>query len=373
MKHYGKKEYTKLYTIMLTVLVVIVFINLLQGMGLKSELIEKVNEAKEQLRPAVIELKVINSDCDDCFDISSNVNSIKGGNVNITKEETLEATEAQELISKYNIKKLPTIIVTGELDKLSLSNFEESNEALIFSHQTPPYVDLELNRVVGRISATIITGESCEQCSDWSQFLAAMKQQGMNINAEKVIDSQSSEARNLIVKHKITKLPTLVFSSEIRAYNNELTQVLPRLGSFAADGTFAITEVPLPYYDLSTNSVRGLVEFIALTTEKCSNCYDVERINRGILANFNLINYATKKVDIDSAEGKELISKYNIKRAPTFLLLGDLDSYPSLKRVWNSVGTVESDKTYVFRDPDSRARPIYYDLTENKVVEGGKQ
>jgi len=44
--------------------------------------------------------------------------------INVTKEETIELDGASELIEKYGITKIPSIIVMGDVDNLKLTGFE---------------------------------------------------------------------------------------------------------------------------------------------------------------------------------------------------------------------------------------------------------
>jgi len=358
---------------MIVVLVAFTAINLIQSSSLQGKLVDKLAEMKELSRPAELELTIINSNCNDCFDISSIVDQVKSGNVNITNELSLSAVEAQDLITKYNIEKLPSLIVKGELEKVQLSNFDESEDVLLFSQQLPPFVNVKTGSVVGRVTAITIREESCEKCSDVSQILAAMKQSHINIISERVIDSDSKEARSLITKYGISKLPTLVLSSDIRAYNNEVTQALPEIGVFANDGSFVTREANPPYYDLATNSVRGLVDLTILKSSSCTNCYDAESFHGPIIARLGIALSDVKKVDVNSAEGKELVSKYNVVEIPTILLNGDTDSYSHLPQIWANVGTIEPDKTFVFRKVKEITRQTYFDLKQNKVIEGGQQ
>jgi len=70
--------------------------------------------------------------------------------------------------------------------------------------------------------------------------------------------------------------------------------------------------------------------------------------------------------DISSPQGKDLIAKYNITKAPTLLISPEAKAYDTLTQVWTEVGTVESDGWYVFRATEQMGN--YTDLLTNQVM-----
>jgi hypothetical protein len=76
-----------------------------------------------------------------------------------------------------------------------------------------------------------------------------------------------------------------------------------------------------------------------------------------------------RTVEVNSAEGKDLIKKYKITAVPTILLSGDLEEYENFQQVWPQVGTVEADGMHVFREPGEKIMGSYKDLKTGKLVE----
>src|SRR3989338_11653147 len=100
------------------VLGLVLLLNIFLASGLNGLIGEKVALLKESVKPAKLQLTIIeDKTCKDCFDITDTVDSIKGTNVEITKEEKLDFSSAKGLVKKYGIKKIPTIIVAGEIKK----------------------------------------------------------------------------------------------------------------------------------------------------------------------------------------------------------------------------------------------------------------
>ena len=144
---------------------------------------EKVNEAKEIakefLRPAKLEVtKILLSDCEECFDIETALESIKKQNVNVTEERTIYLNEnyAKEIIDKYNIEKIPTLIISGETNKTEqLKSFFESigdfpdERNIIFTGLKPPYYDVSSAKVIGKVSVINIVDSLCKECTSLNQ------------------------------------------------------------------------------------------------------------------------------------------------------------------------------------------------------------
>src|SRR3989344_5522978 len=78
---------------------------------------KRISEARELARPAVLNVVKIGAEgCGDCYSVDAVLSQIKTTDVNVTKELSLdmESSEAKALIEKYNVKKLPALIITGE-------------------------------------------------------------------------------------------------------------------------------------------------------------------------------------------------------------------------------------------------------------------
>ena len=70
------------------------------------------------------------------------------------------------------------------------------------------------------------------------------------------------------------------------------------------------------------------LELIILTDSACSECIDISPATSSVKeANTNIIN--EKTVDINSGEGKELITAFAIAKAPSIVLLGETDKFSS--------------------------------------------
>ncbi|MDO8661369.1 MAG: hypothetical protein Q7K43_05760, partial [Candidatus Woesearchaeota archaeon] len=351
-------------------LVIILLVNSFQIGTITGDINEKIEKNEEASKPALLQLTVVtDSSCKECSSINEVVAKIKSGKVNITKEDTLDfkSEKVKEFISKYKIEKIPTVIVTGDIDKYNNPDLLKKDGFMIFAAPKPPYINTESGNVIGAVKLTLISDKDCPQCTDLNTFSAQFKQLGIAITKEDKFDVTDSKGNNLVQKYNIEKVPTLIFSSDAAAYD-EFAQGFPQVGTIEKDGTFVMRTIPPPYMNVPQNKIYGLVDLTYLTDNSCTECYNVTLHNQ-ILANpqgFNLKLQSEKYVDISSAEGKEIVKKYNITSVPTVLMSKDAGEYQLLVQTWPRVGSVESDGSFVFRDL-TVMRGKYKDLVTNKL------
>lgn len=220
----------------------------------------------------------------------------------------------------------------------------------------------EANRPAN-LDLTLLTDAACQDCFNLNSVLDNIKKENVKINSQKTIDSAGDEGKQLVAKFAIKKLPTFLIKGELEK-NSTLTKFFAQTGDIIND-TFVFRQIGGPYVDTATGKVKGRVNLVLLTDITCMECYDVTQ-HEIILKQFGLQPTA-KVLDIKSAAGSALRNKYGIKLAPTFILSGDVNEYPSFKTVWPQVGTVAYDGAYIF----TKGVPfmgVYKDLTTNKIV-----
>jgi len=349
----------KIKKIALVILGLVLIINIILLTSITQEFNKRIKEAKESARPADISLTIINADCKDCHDINELVDMIKKANVNIKEENILVKEKASDLITKYGIQKLPSVIITGEIDKVKITGFEQKDDALIFNEQLPPYFDLKTNNIVGLVELTLITDPSCTECTDLTQTIPSLKQV-LIITKETTLTK--TQASSLITKYKIEKLPSLILSKDASLYT-EIASSWNAYGTIEEDGSLIFRNVLPPYKDLETNKVRGVVKLTSITDNTCAECYNVST-HELILDRYGV--YIKNKETIDITQAKSLIDKYKIEKVPTIILTGDIEIYTSLTQVWQQVGTIETDGAYVFRSVEQMGK--YRDLKTGKVA-----
>ncbi len=218
-----------------------------------------------------------------------------------------------------------------------------------------------------RIDVITIIDSSCRQCFDIDSVLSALAgSEKLTIGKERTVEFSSADGRSFIEKTKITKIPAIIVTGEADK---------PSLDSFwgsawekaSLDGKSAMVfGNPLPpYKDLATDEIKGLVKLVFLNDSSCSACYDV-LLHKMILQRFGLSIAEETTYDAGSDEGKELMSKYNITKIPTFVLTKDAAVYSGLNLVWSQVGTIEEDGSYVFRSTEVMG--AYKNMTTGEIV-----
>jgi hypothetical protein len=364
-----KSNLDKFLTIGIFVLLGILLFNSFFVFSVGKSLNVKIEEAKELARPAELGLIKIESSCSDCFDINKIAEVLKeSSDLKITKEKSLlrNSENAIKIIEKYGIEKLPTIILTGEIEKASIQNFKQVDDVLIFDSIFPPYEDAATKKIIGKVSSIIISDNNCDVCTDLGLILQNLKQSGVFVDKEEEFDFSGTKAKELISKLDIEKLPALLLSDDIEAYP-DIVQSMNRAGLKKQD--YYIIESQAPYIEAASGKLRGSAKLTFLDDSSCSECYDV-KIHRSILTRLGLAIDEEEKIDTSSEEGKQLISQYDIESVPTIILTGDLEVYENFNNVWPQVGTVEDDGTYVFREITAMGQGMVYKDVATGEIKG---
>lgn len=269
------------------------------------------------------------------------------------------SSEAQALISRYNLTTLPAVIIEGEVArdsefvaawKESVGSLEGGN-ALVTRFEYPPYYDLKNKTVVGLAEAIGIKASGCLECGDPGMFISSLESQpiSMAFTNSTVYDENDSRAQALISQYNITKLPVLFLSEEGASAYPVFAQIKP-LGAIE-DGWFILRDVVPPYVDLADNrSIRGLVKATYLVNSSCAECFNISSLSTYLSQTSGVVIVDEKTYELDSAEGAALREKYNITMVPTLIFSSDVKYYYQFEEVWtDQSNTVEQDGSFVFR------------------------
>lgn len=368
---FGKLEIILYVFVILIVALSIVNFSIIYSADQKVK--QSIRLAEEQNIPAKFDLiKLSDSSCSNCFDIDSVINSLKKGNVNVTSEKILDisSNEAKELVKKYSIQKLPTLIVSGEISKVStLSNNnwkkDSLNQSVFYLSVSPPYLDISTNKIKGLVSLSNLVDESCPKCADLSGVAGFLKQSGVVFSSEKTFNYNTSEGQDLINKFGIKKIPALVISEDVLDYP-AIAEVWPQLNATKKEGFYALHTNNPPYRDLTTGKIEGLVTMLYLKDFSCASCYNVLDNKQILESNLGLVFGNDTVVDINSTDGKKLLNKYNITKVPIILVSPEASLYVDFVSVWPQVGDTANDSWFVMRKPGLLG--TYKDLEKNQTV-----
>jgi hypothetical protein len=328
---------------------------------------------RESTRPALLSMvRIVDANCLTCTTVGSLSDPIKNNSdVKLGDVKTLEfsSLDAKALIMKYNITRVPALIVSGEFKKDNVVSIWGQLGArmlpdAVIIEANPPYVDTSNSQEVGLVSVTYLVDSSCTVCVNLTGVVNTLEQGGMAVSKITTIEYTSPQGQQEILNHDIKHIPALVFSNDIAAYP-QIVQLFAQINATERNGSYALHATDPPYLDLTQNKVVGLVNVILLNDSSCKTCYDLN-LHLQILARFNVQISNTQNIDISSTDGQNLLSKYNITKVPTLLVSPDAVLYQNLNAVWPQVGTVASDGWFVFRSAEVMG--IYHELSTGKII-----
>lgn len=338
----------KLSWILVVVLGILVLYSAYTSLTLGHSVSVQKAAEEEATRAAKIDIITItDSSCTDCYAIENVVTKLKAENVDVVQESTLDVhdAQAQTLLSTYAIQKIPTLIVTGEIDRNSsgITGLEKKDDALIFRDVAPVYYDVATGTYKGRVQFRTILNSACTDCYDISKFTKALKT-AVSVSSETSEDMKDASAD--IAAYKIKELPALIITGDLSLYP-KVEASLAQLGTKVGDALVLTANSTPPYWDIASSSTKGLVDVTYITDVSCATCYNV-KVHKTVLENYGVAVKNETTVDVSSSEGKSLLAKYNISAVPTIVASSDLKYYASLVKLWPQVGVVASDGSYVF-------------------------
>ncbi len=218
------------------------------------------------------------------------------------------------------------------------------------------------------IEVTKILAQSCSDCFDISVVDSALAQ--LNVKtSEKTLDYTSAEAKQLISKYKIIKIPTVLITGEVEKAGIDFWN---QVGTNENDGTLVL-RFGAPYIDPASGAEIGRVQLIELSDKTCSSCYNVSIQENILKQGFGISLSKITGYDVSSSDGTRLVSQYNITKVPTIIMSPDVKYYESIQGIWKQVGTIENDGWYVFRNMQALNGITYNDLSLNKTINATAQ
>ncbi|MEM3411713.1 MAG: hypothetical protein QW735_02045 [archaeon] len=242
------------------------------------------------------------------------------------ENKSIPYKDSDEYIEKYNISKLPAIIVYGDFVKDYFQLLNESGlrkideKTYVIETTSVPFMDAKSKVVRGLINAVEIYDENCSECFNFSSFIENLKARSIKIVNYTRIDYRKTP---LTKEYNISLIPTLFLSEDAYFYKN-LLEFWINIGSFEKSGLLTRTTYP-PFLNLSSKEYVGFVELIEIKVNSCPECFNVTRLESALRNRVKFRNITT--YDYSEKKAKELIKKYNISFAPTILLSKDIYYY----------------------------------------------
>ncbi|MFH1393345.1 MAG: hypothetical protein ABIH29_00510 [Candidatus Micrarchaeota archaeon] len=219
-------------------------------------------------------------------------------------------------------------------------------------------------------TVTVITYDGCEDCNSTVYLLGQLKDLEPNFNftlAEAIMVAHDSpEGIRLIEKYGIGMLPTMIVSSEASVDTTFSGVWAANVGTIESDGSFVFRKIYPPYFEASSDSVRGFVDAYVISPERCDECEDLNGFIDYLAGDMVLITFSSRQSLNESDDlAQELIGRYNITKLPVFLLSNEVTVYPVYGEQLALIVSPEADGWQVLSD----WFPPYVDLgNDHKIV-----
>ncbi|MFH1221816.1 MAG: hypothetical protein V1492_01890 [Candidatus Micrarchaeota archaeon] len=198
------------------------------------------------------------------------------------------------------------------------------------------------------VTALVITAPNCEKCVGADLVLANYEQEiaGSEKLDKRRIDPGSDQGKELIQRYRIEKLPTLLLMRNDAWDYITFSNWLNGSGTMEADNTLVLRKVQLPYYDVKTGQVQGMVHIMLLVNGSNSAA---SATADAMAASYNLV-YTKLELNASSIEAQQAMTTYNIAKLPAILISPEAAVYPGFTQAWLAANnTIEKDGTFVLR------------------------
>ncbi len=293
--------------------------------------------------------------CGDCFDMNELIPKlIKEQDIYFkdTQEVDYQSKKGQELIKKYNVRKIPALIIKSrDIEKISLKIFEKNQVLIkkdyILFEGGVPYIDLFTEEKRGFVNLIEIQESSCSECESYFSFIKQLEEAGMKKENLLFLDSNSEQGKKLIKENNIQSLPALLTDKEFKEYW-WITKAIG--GNIEEKKDYLLfTNKVYPYFDLNTKEIKGKVKATYLINQSCEDCFNPAELGNAF-KQLGVYIGSEEKIDLSDSAGRLLIKKYNITSIPTIILSKEINDYFGMKKLLNQIGTIENDGAFIFRN-----------------------
>lgn len=184
------------------------------------------------------------------------------------------------------------------------------------------YVYMPKSTGVKQYSVEVIEiSGNCEDCFDIKSLAdTIIKENNIKVKSKKTLDYTSQESKEIVNKYNIKTIPALVV----------LSRDIEKIGIdekiFSIKNDYALFDKSVPYIDLETNEVRGVVKLIEIKTDNCMECTPLSQMQTQFeKLGVKIKDYET--VSSSSERGKELIGNNNLTFTPALLVSEDIEEY----------------------------------------------
>jgi len=163
----------------------------------------------------------------------------------------------RELIAKYNITRVPTLVISKEagssiafLDAWGKNRLgtQESDGTYVMRNPAPPYYDVDKRNFVGEVTVIEIVDSDCSQCLNLTYLYDYFWRAGIPLANITSVDHSSAQGQELTGRYNITKTPSAIISKDAEVYDL-FDEVQSGAGIRKEDGAYVFKDPFPPYYD----------------------------------------------------------------------------------------------------------------------------
>jgi hypothetical protein len=207
--------------------------------------------SQEKILGIVSIITVKDSSCAQCIDMEGLTNIFKESGVTVAEEKVLEydSPEGSDLVARFGIKEVPTLVVSGDItDYASINQLwdqlitVEKEGFYVIPAVQSPYRVIDTGEITGLVRLVNLVDSSCTDCYDVSAHAPVIARLGVAVNQTETHDISSAQGKTLLAKYGITKVPTILLSPEASVYVM-LNQVWSQVGTVESDGWYVFREM----------------------------------------------------------------------------------------------------------------------------------
>lgn len=210
-------------------------------------------------------------------------------------------------------------------------------------------------------SINIIEITGCEDCLNITAAGDSFVKENVKIKSRKSLDYNSEEAKKLIEKYGIEKIPVLIITGDV---DQLVTDGILDKNVFSIKGKIAIFDKPVPYLSLASGEINGLVSLKEIRGD-CIECIGLSQI-RERLEGFGVKIKEYEIIPASSEQGKNLVKENKLSFLPSLLISKNIEEY------WWVFGQIKSSfidnkDYYVFKTPIPPYKEISTGMTKGIV------
>src|SRR3989304_6070903 len=174
-----------------------------------------------------------------------------------------------------------------------------------------------------------ISDNTCVQCASVNLLSAPISgSNSTKILSTSTIDFASAEAKSLIAKYGVQKIPAVVVTGEFKK-DNVVFLWGDLGGKMLTDAV--IIETSAPFVNATNGHREGLVSLVSIVDSSCANCTSMDDFVSSLKQTG--VNFVSEKtIEYTSSEAQAWITSQDIQRIPAIVFSKDIETYDTIKQ-----------------------------------------